>query len=309
MPVVRGARLWYDETTGGASMIYLSRFFFPDGDREFDFRLSEKRKCYTTYYPFHVLSARGLGEIELDHITVLYGGNGSGKTTVLNVIAEKLALTRDAPYNRSNFFEKYTALCDFEVRRPVPPDSRIITSDDVFDFMLDLRALNEGIDRKREALFEEYIENRHAEFRLRSMEDYEQLKRINLARKATQSAYVRGQMPPNAREQSNGESAYAFFTDQIGENALYLLDEPENSLSPERQQELARFIEEAVRFFGCQFLIATHSPFLLALRDARIYDLDADPARVKKWTELPNVRAYYDFFSRHRRAFEETEEE
>lgn len=289
-------------------MIYMSRFFFPDAEREFDFRLAEKRRCYTTFYPFHVLSARGLTELETDHITVLYGGNGSGKTTALNVIAEKLGLHRDAPYNRSNFFEQYTALCDFDARRPIPADSRIITSDDVFDFMLDLRALNEGIDRKREDLFEEYIDNRRREFRLRSIQDYEQLKAVNLARKATQSAYVRKNLPPNAREQSNGESAYAYFTDKIGENALYLLDEPENSLSPERQIELARFIEEAVRFFGCQFLIATHSPFLLALKDARVYDLDAEPVRVRKWTELPNIRAYYEFFKKYRDRFEDDEE-
>lgn len=290
-------------------MIYLSRFDFPDADREFDFRLSEKRQCYDTYYPFHVLSGRGLAAVEPDHITVLYGGNGSGKTTALNVIAEKLGLKRDAPYNRSNFFEDYTALCDFDVRRPVPRDSRIITSDDVFDFMLDLRALNEGIDRQREALFDEYIANRHGAFRLRSMEDYEQLKQVNLARRTTQSRYVRKRMPPNAREQSNGESAYAFFTSQIGENALYLLDEPENSLAPERQMALAQFIEESVRFFGCQFLIATHSPFLLAMKDARIYDLDADPASIRKWTELENVQAYYRFFRRHAAAFENAKKE
>ncbi|MBR1585682.1 MAG: AAA family ATPase [Clostridia bacterium] len=288
-------------------MIYLSRFVFPDADREFDFRLAEKRRCYDTYYPFHVLSARGLGEIEPDYITILYGGNGSGKTTALNVVGEKLGLKRDAPYNRSNFFEDYTALCSYEIRRPIPRGSRIITSDDVFDFMLNLRALNEGIDLHREELFQEYIDNKSGEFHLRSMADYEQLKQVNLARKTTQSRYVRRRMPPNAREHSNGESAYDYFTQNIGENQLYLLDEPENSLSPQRQMELAQFIEESVRFFGCQFLIATHSPFLLAMKDARVYDLDADPARVRKWTELSSVRAYYDFFRRHRAAFETDE--
>ena len=95
------------------------------------------------------------------------------------------------------------------------------------------------------------------------------------------------------------ESAFFYFTNKIEENGLYLLDEPENSLSPERQQELVRFIEDSARFFGCQFILATHSPFLLAMKDAKIYDMDAEPVDVKKWTELPNVRAYYDFFKRH----------
>ena len=287
-------------------MIYLSEFIFPDADREFDFRRSVKRTCYDTVYPFHVLSGRGLERMTFEPVTILYGGNGSGKTTALNVIGERLGLKRDTLYNRSNFFEDYTALCRFTTRAPIPRGSRVIVSDDVFEFMMDLRALNGGIDRRREALFEEYIENRNdRDFRLRSLEDYEQLKRINQARSKTQSRYVRLNMAGNVRERSNGESAYAYFTGKIGEDGLFLLDEPENSLSPENQRALASFIEDSARFFNCQFVIATHSPFILALRGARVYDLDADPAAVRRWTELPAVRAYYEFFKAHEGQFED----
>ena len=92
--------------------------------------------------------------------------------------------------------------------------------------------------------------------------------------------------------------------EKIKENGLYLLDEPENSLSPQKQQELLRFLEDSVRFFKCQFVIATHSPFLLSMRGAKIYDLDVEVADVKRWTELGNVRAYYDFFKKYEREFE-----
>ena len=109
----------------------------------------------------------------------------------------------------------------------------------------------------------------------------------------------------NVREHSNGESAFLYFNDKIKENALYLLDEPENSLSSEKQIELQRFLVDSARFYGCQFIIATHSPFLLAMKGAKIYDLDEDPADVKKWTELGNVRAYYEFFREHQSEFEE----
>lgn len=61
----------------------------------------------------------------------------------------------------------------------IPRDSRIITSDDVFDFMLNLRSLNAGIDSKREELFENYHENRQSELQLQSLDDYEQLVRMN----------------------------------------------------------------------------------------------------------------------------------
>ena len=93
------------------------------------------------------------------------------------------------------------------------------------------------------------------------------------------------------------------FSEKIGENGLYVLHEPENSLSPERQQELLRFLEDSARFFGCQFIIATHSPFLLSIRGAKIYDMDEEPVDVKHWTELSNVRAYYEFFKQHEREF------
>lgn len=284
-------------------MLYLSRFAFPDDEKEFDFLLTVKRKCYNSFYPFKVLSAQGLLELELEPVTILYGGNGSGKTTVLNVMAEALKLQRDSRYNRSRFFEDYIALCTHELRGEIPERSRVITSDDVFDFMLNLRAANAGVDEKREELFQEYLDAKYSDFHFRIMEDYDRLKTVNMARSNTQSRYVRKKLMGNLPEHSNGESAFLYFTQRIEEDGLYLLDEPENSLSPARQQELCQFIEDSARFFHCQFLIATHSPFLLAMRGAKVYDLDANPVTIRRWTELPAVRAYYDFFQAHAKEF------
>lgn len=284
-------------------MIYLSHFDFPHIEREYSFLMGQKRTCYDTYYPFQTISKHGLQCMDFEPITILYGGNGSGKTTVLNIIAEKLGLMRDTLYNRSNFFEDYTAMCDFEVESSIPRGSRIITSDDVFDFMLNLRSINDGINRKREELFEDYLEAKYSKFQMKSLEDYEQLKKVHSARTNTQSQFIRKSLPDNVREHSNGESAFLYFSEKITENGLYLLDEPENSLSPERQQELLKFLEDSARFFGCQFIIATHSPFLLAMKGAKIYDMDEEPVDVKRWTELANVRAYYEFFKMHEGEF------
>lgn len=285
-------------------MVYLSRFSFPDKEQEYDLFFSLKKTCYDTFYPFGILSRNGLRVLDFEPITILYGGNGSGKSTALNVIAEKLGIKRDTLCNRSSFMEDYTYMCDFEMSCSLPPESGMITSDDIFDYMLNVRAVNEGVDIKREALFEEYQYNKHAKFRMTSLDDYDRLKKITDARRMTKSGYVRENLAGNVREYSNGESAFLFFADKIKENALYLLDEPENSLSPVKQQELMEFLENSVRFFGCQFIIATHSPFILSLRGAKIYDLDEDPVDIKKWTELPNVAAYYDFFKKHERDFE-----
>ena len=286
-------------------MIYLSEFVFPGYDEEYRARLDEKRTCFNTMYPFFVLSSRGLERLDFAPVTLLYGGNGSGKTTALNVIAEALSLKRDAPFNRSSFFDDYVKLCRFRTLGPLPEESRAVSSDDVFDYMLSLRAVNEGIDAKREELFDEYFERRRrGPFRMQSLDDYDELKKVTDARKKTLSGYVRaGGMDRNVREQSNGESAYFYFTSRIQGAGLYLLDEPENSLSPQKQLELKQFLEEEARFFDCQFIIATHSPFLLSLRGAKIYDFDGDPVDVKRWTELESVQTYFRFFEEHRSAF------
>lgn len=284
-------------------MIWLSHFTFPDIEMEYSFLFGIKRKCYDTAYPFQILSKHGLRMLDFEPVTILYGGNGSGKTTALNVIAETLGLKRESAYNRSNFFEDYTRMCDYEALQKIPGRSRIITSDDVFDFVLNLRCLNNGIDNKREDLFEEYLENKYSHFQMRSLDDYEQLKKSYMAHTKTQSKYVRNNLMDNVREHSNGESAFLYFSEKIQENGLYLLDEPENSLSPLRQQELMRFLEDSARFFGCQFIISTHSPFLLSMKGAKIYDMDEEPVDVKKWTELEGVRVYFDFFKKHEGAF------
>lgn len=286
-------------------MLYLKEFKFPTMEDEAYFFMTLKKTCYDTYYPFQIFRKNRLTRLDFEPITILYGGNGSGKSTILNIISEKLRLNRDALYNRSNFFEDYINLCHYELDNKIPKTSEIITSDDVFNFMLDLRSINNGISSKREELFEEYLENKYTDFQLRSLDDYEKLKKINMTRKISQSQYVRNNLINNTREYSNGESAFMYFQNRIRENALYLLDEPENSLSPKRQLELIKFLEESVRFFGCQFIIATHSPFILSLKYAKIYDLDGDFVTVRDWTELENVRIYYNFFKEHSDSFKE----
>ncbi|MCT4562883.1 MAG: AAA family ATPase [Maledivibacter sp.] len=284
-------------------MIYLNIFTFPNDDMEIDFIMEEKRTCYDSFYPFRILSRHGFERIDFDPITILYGGNGSGKSTALNVIAEKLGIHRDSIYNKTNFFSDYVNMCQIQLEDDIPKHSRIITSDDVFDYMLNIRNLNQGIDNKREKLFEEYFDAKYAHFQMKSMEDYDQLKKVNDARSKSQSKFVRNRLIDNVREYSNGESAFKYFTEKIDENGLYVLDEPENSLSPKRQIELMNFIEDSARYLGCQFIISTHSPFLLAMKGAKIYNLDENPVDVKIWTELENVRTYYEFFKKYENEF------
>lgn len=260
-----------------------------------------KQTCYTTRYPFGLFRYRELPEFNFTDITIFCGNNGSGKSSILNVIAEKLELERNAPFNRSDFFEDYVGLCRYQLNKTIPKESKIITSDGVFEKVLDIRRINDGIDSKRSDLIDEYIEENspYAEPNLlNGLDDYDRWKRVNNIRNKnrSQSRFLKENLMRNIQERSNGESALAYFVDSIQENALYLLDEPENSLSPQNQLQLKYFIEDSVRNFGCQFIVSTHSPFLLSLKGAHIYDIDETPPSEKKWTELDCVKVYHDFF-------------
>ena len=159
-------------------------------------------------------------------VTILCGGNGSGKTTALNVIGEALGLERDTLYNRSSFFDDYIKLCSYRLSKALPAASRVITSDDVFDYVLNLRMMNEGIDMRREEMFEDYLDAKYSDFHFKTMEDYERLKKVNLTRRTTQSRYVRKGLMDNVREHSNGESAFKYFVQKTESEGLYLMDEP-----------------------------------------------------------------------------------
>ncbi len=296
-------------------MIALAEFKFPTNEQEKfyftppplnpDYNVKNFRTIYTTKYPFRLFEGRELPPLGFEDITIFYGDNGSGKSTVLNVIAEKLELPRGTPYNRSDFFEDYTALCSYTMEKQPSKNSRIITSDDIFDKVLDIRRLNQGIDDRREELIREFANERAKDTpnTFTGLEDYDEWKRraYMRAKRRTSSQFLRSDLRRNVQERSNGESALAHFVDLIADGGLYLLDEPENSLSPANQMRLKYFIEDCVRNHDCQFVISTHSPFLLSLRYAKIYDLDAMPiAPVTHWTELDSVKVYFDFFEGHR---------
>ena len=291
-------------------MKYLESFTLASEEEEIGYLWSFGKtdmQCYSTtnVYPFKIFPQKGIERLDFEPITIIYGGNGSGKSTILNLIAEKLRLERTAPFNNTPYIEEYLKYCQFELTfgRSAPKGSKIITSDGVFDSLLDIRAINEGIDRRREELFEEYDRSRENAYLLRDLDDLDEFKRRNETKRQTKSAYVSRRLSKELASMSNGETAYHYFTQKIGENALYLLDEPENSLSATLQSKLRQFIEDSARFYNCQFIIATHSPFLLSMKGAKVYDLDSTPVEAKKWTELENVRTYFNFFEEHRDEF------
>lgn len=72
---------------------------------------------------------------------------------------------------------------------------------------------------------------------------------------------------------------------------------------PPRGRSLWRIFWQIRPVLRRQFVLATHSPFLLAIPGARIYDLDSDPVRTRRWTELESVRDTFEFFQQHKEEF------
>lgn len=300
-------------------MIYLESFALPiDREEELlEIKMSQNGGplgYIDNPYPCGLFAKKELRELYFRRVTILYGGNGSGKSTLLNLIASRLALQRIAPCNSSEMMDLYAQNCAFTLARDedgipceIPEGSRIITSDDVFDYMLTLRTNNEDITENKQAARQGWADLRYGDtIKLRGMEDYEALRMQVLARRRSVSrrAFIRQTAGQEALTTSNGETALRYFQEKLQMDTLYCLDEPENSLSPKLQLELTSLLEELARCCGCQFIIATHSPFLLAMPGARIYDLDTVPVQPHQWWQLENTRTYFDFFHRHRQLFE-----
>lgn len=276
--------------------------------------IENRRSFYGSRYPFGVFTGRDVPTLEFSELSIFCGGNGSGKTTMLNLIAEKLDLNRGAPFNKSSFFGDYLALCradeTWHMNGDVKKRSRIISSDDVFDELLDLRSMNEGIARRQRELLSEYAATKHdlqtgntESYRLRSLEDLDRLRLAADVAGKNSSRYVSSRVMRDVPAKSNGETAFCHFTRFIDRDGLYLLDEPENSLSPALVRRLAEFLSDSVRFYNCQFIISTHSPFLLAMKRAKIYDMDSSPVKSCLWTQLEHIREYRSLFMEHEDEF------
>jgi predicted ATPase len=96
---------------------------------------------------------------------------------------------------------------------------------------------------------------------------------------------------------SHGQSHMSFFENRFNRKGLYLLDEPENALSPKRQLELLRLLRQFSLRGDVQFIIATHSPILLALPEAEIYSFDTSPIRKVEYEDTDYYRIYRDFLN------------
>jgi predicted ATPase len=105
--------------------------------------------------------------------------------------------------------------------------------------------------------------------------------------------------------QSHGQAMLAFFAARYQIKGLYFLDEPETALSPLSQIKLLRILKDTSAAGQAQFIIATHSPILLAYPGARIYNFDRVPVESIRYEETEYYRIYKDFMNGPEKYLEE----
>ena len=111
----------------------------------------------------------------------------------------------------------------------------------------------------------------------------------NVATKEEEYSRGPGGRPQHYHERSHGESFLALVQESFQPNGLYLLDEPEAALSPQRQLTLLMEIDRCVKQ-GSQFLIVTHSPILLGLPGAQILSFDDGPVHPCSYEETDSYQ-------------------
>lgn len=211
---------------------------------------------HSSKYPFNIPAVRGLEEtLELHpQVTFFVGENGSGKSTLVEAIA--VAAGFNAEGGSRNF--------DFSTRRSES------------ELHQHLRLVR-GTRRPRTGYF----------LRAESF--------FNVATEIEKNSdALRGHGSVRFHEISHGEAFLSLVKERFWPNGLYILDEPEAALSPQRQLALLRSIHDLVRD-SCQFIISTHSPLLLAYPDARLYHLSEQGISEVEYEQTEHYSLTRDF--------------
>lgn len=194
-------------------------------------------------YPFSLAAVRSLDYLELHpKVTFFVGENGSGKSTLLEAIALSMGFNPEGGTKNFRFGTRTSHSSLYEYLR-----------------------VSKGVKRPRDGFF------LRAESFFNVATEIEKLD----AEPASGPPIVDSYGGRSLHEQSHGESFLALLMNRFGGNGLYMLDEPEAALSPQRQLAALSRMHDLV-LDASQFIIATHSPILMAYPDAWIYQFSND---------------------------------
>ncbi len=201
----------------------------------------------STSYPFCLDIINNLREITFSkQVTFFVGENGTGKSTILEAISTKAGFGKEGGSRNIHFN----------------------TSEEIYGNQIDSFSKYVTLSWRKKPR-DGYFFRAETFFNLANHIDY-------IAREGGQGRAITyaSYGDKSLHEQSHGESFLVFFKNRLGGGGFYVFDEPEAALSPQRQLSLLVLIHELCKNPETQFVIATHSPMLLAYPDAEIYSCD-----------------------------------
>ncbi|GAU77007.1 AAA family ATPase [Fusibacter sp. 3D3] len=208
-------------------------------------------------YPYNLPAVESLNTIEFHpNVTFLIGENGSGKSTILEAIAVAFGYNPEGGTKNFNFATENS-------HSPLFNEIRLVKS---------AKSPKDGFFLRAESFYNvaSYIDELDRDY-------------------GNASKLIQSYGGKSLHQQSHGESFLTLFMNRLSGKGLYILDEPEAALSPNRQMALLSRMHDLV-LEDSQFIIATHSPILMAYPNACIYSVDQNYDCVKyEDTEHYNV--------------------
>lgn len=220
-------------------------------------------------FPFSLSAVKHFTELELGTANIFVGENGSGKSTILEAIAIASKLPTAGGEKIESELAKYLKI-SWDINRH---KGFFMRAEDFFSFIKQIRETKNELIRNKQD-----YEGRFSGYgKLQAVGSMEsQIREIS-------DRYG------NMEEISHGEGFLRFFQSRIVPGGLFLLDEPEAALSPTRQLTLISIIKESIAE-GSQFIIATHSPILMALPEARIFEFTNAGIRTIEYADIGHVK-------------------
>lgn len=244
---------------------------------------------YPECYPYCIPVIKSLSEMSFDSpVVVFIGENGSGKSTLIEAIAcaiDMITINNESVCESKYFssiknFSKNLKLCWTAKTKK----GFFLRSEDFINYTKKIAAIKSDMLNELDRVKEEYSSSSPLAKSLASLPFKHSLNAI-------ENSYNGDLM-----NKSHGESFLSFFEARFIPGALYILDEPETPLSAVNQIAFLSMIKEMVNQ-NCQFIIATHSPILMAFPEATIYSFDEKRIDHIKYSDIESVKLFKSFLN------------